>query len=53
MCHRCLCSSCSDWQRWLYRRSQGLVAPLAFHAFNNALAAFATIAVTKALNPVP
>jgi CAAX protease family protein len=38
---------------WLYRRSQGLIAPLAFHAFNNAFAALAIVAVTNALNKTP
>jgi uncharacterized protein len=38
---------------WLYRRSQGLAAPLAFHVFNNALAALAIVAATRALNQVP
>jgi membrane protease YdiL (CAAX protease family) len=37
---------------WLYRRSQGLAAPLAFHVFNNALAALAIVAATKVLNQV-
>lgn len=38
---------------WLYRRSQGLAAPLALHAFNNTLAALAIVAATKALNQMP
>lgn len=38
---------------WLYRRSQGLAAPLALHAFNNVLAGLAIVAVTRALNPMP
>ena len=38
---------------WLYRRSQGLAASLAFHAFNNAFAALAIVAVTTALNKTP
>jgi len=38
---------------WLYRWSQGLAAPLAFHAFNNALAAVAIVAATRALNQMP
>jgi uncharacterized protein len=38
---------------WLYRRSQGLAAPLAFHAFNNTLAAIAIVVATNALNRVP
>jgi membrane protease YdiL (CAAX protease family) len=38
---------------WLYRRSQGLAAPLAFHVFNNGLAALAIVALTKALSQAP
>jgi membrane protease YdiL (CAAX protease family) len=38
---------------WLFRRSQGLAAPLAFHALNNALAALAIVAATNALNQMP
>jgi membrane protease YdiL (CAAX protease family) len=38
---------------WLYHRSRGLAAPLAFHAINNTLAAFAVVAATNAVNQVP
>jgi membrane protease YdiL (CAAX protease family) len=38
---------------WAYRRTQGLAAPVALHAFNNALACYAIISATQTLDRIP